>query len=123
MAFQLPNFNITVNIWTVGMNPATTPPRVSGAPANLAWGKRVSTMSTGGTGSAGVLVSTMTLLIESTCDIRGRQATGGSDTVEIPAGSGRYYVCETADYIGYGFPNQHKGAVVSQRFPFKTPDT
>jgi len=123
MAFQLPNFNILVNIWSYSGGLPSGPPRVSDAPANLAWGKRVSTMSTGGTSSIGVIVSTMTLLLESTTDIRGVNATTNSDWVEVPSGSGRFYRVWYADYIGYGFPNQHKGAILYQGNPFKTPDT
>lgn len=80
-------------------------------------------MSTGGTGIAGVVVSTMTLLLESTADVRGLPSSTGSDIVEIPAGSHRYYECWMCDYIGYGFANEHKGAIVRQLPTFKTPDT
>lgn len=123
MAFQLPSFNITVNIWTGPNAPPAGAPRVAIAPANLAWGKRVSTMSTGGTSTPGIIVSTMTLLLEKTTDIRGQFSTTGSDCVEVPSGSGRYYRVWTADFIGYGFPNEHKGAVIYQQPGFKTPDT
>jgi hypothetical protein len=123
MAFQLPNFNLLVNIWTNTLPPVFNPPRVADARANMAWGKRVSSMSTGGTSSVGVIAQTMTLLLESTTDIRGYLSTTGYDIVEVPSGSGRYYNVYIADYIGYGFPNQHKAALIYQRQPFKTPDT
>jgi len=123
VAFQLPNFNITVNIWTGPNAPPFGAPRVAAAPANLAWGKRVSSMSTGGTSTAGILVSTMTLLLEATCDVRGFLSSTGSDCVEVPSGSGRYYRVWFADFIGIGSTNQHNGGVIYQQAGFKTPYT
>lgn len=123
MPFIQPVYNLTCNIWTGPIFPTVGPARVTGAICNLAWGRRVSTMSTGGTGSAGIIVSTMTLLLEATTDIRGRSSTTHQDVVEVPAGSGRFYRCETADFIGKGFDNEHKAAVLMQVEPFKTPDT
>lgn len=123
MAFTNPEYPITCNIWTTPTFPTVGAPRVTGAKCNLAWGRRVSSMSTGGTTDAGVLVTTFTLLMESTTDIRGRSSSTAQDVVEVPSGSGRFYKCETADYIGLGFDNVHKGAVLIQIHPFKTPDT
>lgn len=123
MAFQQPNYNITVNIWRWNLTPLTQPPSVADAEANFAWGKRVSSMSTGGTGSAGVIVTTSTLLLASSVDIRDQYMETAGDQVEVPSGSGRFYRCMTADFIGYGFPNEHKGAVLMKMNGFKKPDT
>jgi len=123
MAFQFPAFPITCNIWSSGSNPITQPPRVAAAACNLAWGQRVSGMSTGGTTLAGVIVCTMTLLLESGTDIRGRAHNGGEDIVEVPSGSQRFFFRVFAHFIGKGFTNQHKGEVLVQIDPFKTPDT
>lgn len=122
MAFQQPTYNILFNAWRSDHSPAIWPPDVAAAKGNLAWGKRVNTMSTGGTGSAGVPVTAMTLLLEATVDLRDQWSTTGSDVVEVPAGSGRFYVVWTCDYIGLGFPNAHKGATLIKTIGFKTPD-
>lgn len=121
MPYTTPTFNLTCNIYTSADH--TVPPRVSGAICNLAWGKRVNVPSTGGTGSIGVPLITMTLLLPPHTDIRGTSSTTGGDAVEVPAGSGRYYYCAFADLIGAGFANAHKGATLQQEIPFKTPDT
>jgi len=121
MPYVIPTFNITCNLWTNRIQ--SVPPRVAAAPCNLAWGKRVNVASTGGTTEVGVPLLTMTLLLPATVDIRGFKSATSSDLCEVPAGSGRYYIVWWADYIGYGFPNAHKGAVLEASSPFKTPDT
>lgn len=122
MAFQLPTLNILCNIWTYSPVPPTVPARITDEPCNLAWGKRVGTMSTGGTSSPGIIVCTMVLLMAKTADIRGAYSTTFKDLVEVPAGSGRFYYCEFADFVGYGFDNMHKAAHLVHCNPFKTPD-
>lgn len=87
------------------------PPDVT-CDANLAWNKRVAVPSTGGTGSLGVPLFTMTLLVPKLTDIRDRLHVGGSDTVEVPAGSGRYYEAVYVDDLGKGFANEHRGVLL-----------
>jgi hypothetical protein len=61
----------------------------------------------------------MTLLVPYGTDIRGESDTGGfPDTIEVPAGSSRFYVVQFADYVALGFPNQHMFAVLQQKSPF-----
>lgn len=120
MAYSIPTFNITCRAYTGG--DITAPPRETNVACNLAWGKRVNVPSTGGTGAVGVPLMTMQLLLPLTADIRGRDSATGSDMVEVPQGSGRYYRVTFCDHIGYGFPNEHKCAILEQNVPFKTPD-
>jgi len=120
MPYQEPTYNLTCNIFTSGV--ITDPPRVTNAPCNIAWGKRVNVPSTGGTGFVGIPLMTLTLLLPSEVDIRGSASVGGFDAVEVPAFSGRYYICVFADFIGQGFDNEHRGAVLQQRAPFETQD-
>lgn len=110
MPFILPSFPIVCNIFTNGVAPPAAP-RLSDAPCNLAWGKRTAVPSTGGTNVLGVPLFTMTLLLEKETDVRGRLAAGGSDTVEVPAGSGRIYECVYVDDIGKGFANEHRAVI------------
>lgn len=121
MPFQLPVFNLKCRAWS--NQDMTFPPRVTNVDCNLAWGRRVNVPSTGGTGFLGVPLVAMQLLVRSTADLRGQTSTTGSDAIEVPSGSGRYYICYYVDYLGMGFPNEHKCAIISQFFPFKTPDT
>lgn len=75
--------------------------------------------STGGTGSAGVPLQAMNLLLPVGTDVRGPQDTVSNtdastqvkgDYVECPSGSGRYYVVAFVDDIGKGFTNEHRDA-------------
>jgi hypothetical protein len=118
MAYSLPTFNLTCNIWRNG-NPTTNPPDVV-SPCNLAIGRRV-----------GVLLaytSTLTtepggawLLLPPATDIRDAKAPAGADTVEVGAGSGRFYSVVWVEDIGGGFPNEHRFAEVVGLGPWPVP--
>ena len=116
MAFRLPTFNLTCNISgpTVpgGLWPPIQPYRVPGQTCQLTYGERVQVVSTGGTTSAGVLVLSMNLLVPKLVDVRGPQDTVSADLVEVPAGSGRWYVVVAVDDIGKGFSNEHRTASI-----------
>lgn len=120
MPYTIPTFNITCDIFTSHAFGAAA--RLANIPCNLAWGKRVNAPATGGTTSLGVVLIPMTLLLPATVDIRGTNSSTGDDGVEVPSGSGRRYTVLFADFVGYGFANAHKGAVLYQYPPFKTPD-
>jgi len=120
MPYVQPVYNSLCNIWTGG-NPVGAP-RVVDARCNLAWGRRVNVASTGGTALVGIPLVAMTLLLPRNTDIRGRTSTTGEDAVEVPSGSGRYYLCCFVDNIGMNFANEHRGAIIQQMDPFKTPD-
>lgn len=120
MPISPPTYPLLANLWTAG--DTTVPPRITAAPCNLAWGRRVNVASTGGTDFVGVPLITMTLLLPPNTDIRGTNSATSGDTAEVPAGSGRFYAVVFADLIGAGFANAHKGATLQQRAPFKTPD-
>lgn len=116
MAFPLPTFNLTCNIQSYpgGVTRVTSP-------CNLAFGRRVNVASTGGTGSTGIMVVCMTLLLPALTDCR--TPTPGAlpdstptvvDQVEVPAGSGRKYWVVFCDDIGKGFANEHRVAILQQ---------
>lgn len=112
MGFEVPQMPLTFNAWHHANGAAPVgPPDVTGD-CNLAWGKRVAVPSTGGTGFVGVPLFTMTLLVVVGTDLRDRLEAGGSDTVEVPAGSGRMYECVYVDDLGKGFANEHRGAIL-----------
>lgn len=111
MAYQLPVFNVQVNIWR---GPQTPPP--SGSPdlspvCNLALGKRVTLENPTGT-------PVMYLLCPANTDIRSNARGTSPDFVEAPAGSNRYYDVLWVDNAGTGFPNEHVVAILGQALPW-----
>jgi hypothetical protein len=104
MPFKLPSFNLVCNIWSVGALPPL-PARLSPA-CNLAWGRRVNPLPSGGSEVV------MTLLLPAGTDIRSSLTFSGADVVEVPAGSGRFYSVFGVDDIAKGFANEHRGAIL-----------
>lgn len=116
MAYVLPSFNLLCNIYdsfalTLPVTPPG-PPRLADQVCQLTYGRRVQVMSTGGTGSAGVPLQTMNLLLPPLTDVRGPQDSFERDVVECPSGSGRWYVVSFVDDIGKGFANEHRTASI-----------
>lgn len=116
MAFSVPSFPLLANISqpdSLGDLRAPTPPfREVDVPCNLAWGRRVNTMSTGGTGFSGVPVNCIDLLLPKLTDVRGPQDSVGPDLAEVPAGSGRWYQVTCVDDVAKGFTNEYRIAVL-----------
>lgn len=106
MAFTLPTFNITVNIWRLqGAGGAYVTPSVISL-ANLTPGKRVMVGKI-----SGATVSDqfdMELLLPALTDIRAFWNGTAGDLVEAPAGTNRFYIVTQVDDIGKGFPNEHR---------------
>ncbi|HET9309355.1 MAG TPA: hypothetical protein VFO46_25295 [Candidatus Sulfotelmatobacter sp.] len=118
MTYVQPQFNITVNIWRGG-NAVTNPPDLSPL-GNLSPGRIVgvnteldqfSSNNTGG----------MWLRLPANTDIRDKKASTGEDTVEAPAGSGKWYKAAWVDDIGAGFTNEHRFAMLRAVGPWNTP--
>jgi len=105
MAFTVPTFNLLCNIWTAGMGPPAAP-RLANVACNLAWGRRVQTLTVG----SGFVP--MVLLLPAGTDVRFSRNATGPDTIECPAGTGRYYTVLAVDDLGKGFPNEHRGAAI-----------
>jgi hypothetical protein len=59
----------------------------------------------------------MELLVEKGTDIRDGSATVRGDTVECPAGTGRFYRVGYVDDVAKGFPNEYRVALLSKRGP------
>jgi hypothetical protein len=115
MAFTLPTFNLTCNIFSV----------VGGAhffrldsPCNLAMGRRTALDRSAGEQDAGILGLTPTLLLPPLTDIRDASTMLESDLVEVPAGTGRFYLAVCVDDIGKGFPNEHRAATLNKTWGF-----
>lgn len=107
MAFTLPEFNLTCNIWrSMGLVwPLGSPDVVSDC--NLAFGRRVLAPNNFRPNESSFL---MQLLLPALTDIRDLSCAAVPDTVEVPAGSGRWYQALLVDDIGKGFDNEHRVA-------------
>jgi len=114
MAFRLPTFNLTCNIYPMNApnipDIPLNPPRIADQICQLTYGRRVNVASTGGTDEAGVPLQSMNLLLPAGVDIRGPQDTVSADMVEVPAGSQRWYWVIFVDDVAKGFGNEHRTA-------------
>lgn len=121
MAFVLPTFNITCDIYTAGTWPGGVA-RIANQPCQLR--APAANFAASVNPTLGQAVG-MTLLLPAGTDIRDRFNTpiNSSDVVECPSGSGRAYTVATMDDIALGFANEHRYAVLQKvlGFPWPTP--
>lgn len=113
MAFKLPTFNITCNVWhSASYAPHIWPlpaPDLS-PPCNLsaARGRNVIPFLVQASGTLNVLLASQ-LLVGPKTDIRGRTLSGwNGDLVECPAGSGRFYTIGYVEDVARGFQNEYR---------------
>jgi hypothetical protein len=119
-AYRVPTFPLSVNVWRNG-NPVANPPDVVTV-GNLSPGRRV--MVAAGTlplNPATTCPLYVEVLLPRLTDVRGVNTVAGPDTVEVPAGSLRYYTVLQVDDIGKGFANEHRFAVLAQQSPWSVP--
>lgn len=117
MSFTLPDFNITCNIYTGPWS--TKALRLAAVACNLAWSRRV------GAGqeyidpqlSGSFVTGSMSLLLPAGTDLRAFPTYPISDVVEVPAGTGRWYLVGFVDDIGRGFANEHRCGLIAQMNP------
>jgi len=114
MAFTLPDFNISVEIYNRTPFPPVTP-RLT-VMGNLAFSRRTARSTfEWNDNEFGIL---MYLLLPALTDVRDDSSFGGSaasaDIVQAPAGSGRFYLVTSVDDIGKGFPNEHRCALLQK---------
>jgi hypothetical protein len=107
MAYNLPTLNLTVNVWH-GTN---FPPNVEDATydCNLQFAQHSKADI-----ATQLLYSSMYLLLPKGTDIRGAWDGLNPDTVEVPAGTGRYYIVLFVDDVGKGFANEYRVAAINQ---------
>ena len=113
MAYRVPEFNITCNIYTgpfpVIGDPPGKAPRLSGQVCQLTYGRRVNFGGSATAGGGGTTTAAMSLLLPKRTDIRGPQDSSTiSDFVEVPAGSRRWYGVFFVDEVGRGFANEYR---------------
>jgi hypothetical protein len=117
MAFVVPQFPLAVAIWTG--------PGHAGAPrlttvGNLAPGRRI-LMQWWDWTTVGSPAINITLLVPALTDIRGWNDPVSADVVEVPQGSGRFYIVDQVDDYGKGFANEHRFAILEQTTPWPQP--
>jgi hypothetical protein len=71
-------------------------------------GKRVASDRAAGQESGGMFGLTPVLLLAAFVDVRDSSCGGQMDVIEVPAGTGRWYLATLVDDIGKGFPNEHR---------------
>lgn len=111
MPFAAPVFNLSVKIWR-STNAVTNPADVTTS-GNLTPGSR-NTFVNNPPSSAATSFNVTYLALPKLTDIRGLLNALRGDTVEAPAGSGRYYICQFVEDVGKGFPNEYRRAVLWQ---------
>jgi hypothetical protein len=120
--YSAPTYNLVANVWRAG-NPTSNPPDLQ-IQCNLAYGERSSIPSLGvaiGTSFGGA----MWLLCPPGTDIQDFKNGAGPDTVEVAAGTGRFYTVAWVDDAAGGFQNEHRFAELvgnsGWSVPFPTP--
>lgn len=105
--WRLPDFNLSCNIWWDKQ--ATDTPGGLGGPdvvsiCNLQFGKKI----------GGMINLGMWILLPALTDVRGNWGwlPAMTDVIELPAGSGRYYVVVDVDDVSKGFPTEYRVASV-----------
>lgn len=118
MAFVLPTFNQTADIYT--WNPA-------GPPTVIRFNVECQIRPPAMTNASAAVVSAsshcgMVLLVPKETDIRDFYTTPGNnpDVIECPPGSGRKYIAYFVDDVAKGFANEHR-FVILQKYGFSWP--
>lgn len=108
MSFNVPTFNLECDIYTGPWN--TRVLRIAGQECNLQYGRRPHQNSD--FPLANEFSAVMNLLLPALTDIRSTLCSYIADSVECPAGSGRWYLVAAVDDVGKGFDNEFRVATL-----------
>lgn len=115
MAYSVPTFNLTCNIWNQGapawpvLSAPSGSPRIAGQICGLAHGRLSAKVYSIGGNFIEAPIAVMSLLLPKGTDVRGLEVNfAGSDIVECPAGSHRFYAVSSVDDVGKGFANEYR---------------
>jgi hypothetical protein len=111
MAFTLPDFNLSLEIWG-NSTPFTGSPRVTTTCALVASRRTLFLISPGG---AVDVVVPMWLLLPLADDIRGYPSSGSGDYVQVNGASKNRWHVQNVVPVALGHPNEHQQALV---YPF-----
>jgi hypothetical protein len=117
MAFRIPTFNLTCNVWHAQALPPVGAPAIAALPCQLAW-DHIGDHPVGTLFTTAILI--MVIRVAARTDLRPRSSSTGYDIIECPAGTGRYYGVVGVDDVARGFPNEYRQAIVAQQ-QFPTP--
>lgn len=112
MAFTVPTFNLTANIWRGGsfLSPLPAPDVIT--TANLQYGPKNGLVPTWDV-TEGLWIQPYFLLIPKLTDVRMASDGTPADGIEVPAGSGLYYLVWTVGDVGKGFANEYRVAGIT----------
>jgi len=117
MAFQVPSFNITVDVW----HPPNVPPAAPDVTLDCqlrASGKQ----STGQDSTLDGWPFLWALLVPAGSDLRDSfNAPDGPDVVEVPPATGRFYLVEYVDDVARGFDNEYRIAYIRKQGTWPIP--
>jgi hypothetical protein len=112
MPFELPTFNLTIDIYT---GPWLTKSHRLSSLGNFSFGRRIQQFLYDNYDPEVAVASVQTLLLlPPLTDVRSRFLGPHADLLEIPSGSGRWYSVGYVEDIGKGFANEHRAAGVFQ---------
>lgn len=114
MPYRLPHFNLAINGWRNGSD--TTGPADYTFMGGMNLGRRVVTGPDADL-DVGIDSGFRYLMCPKGTPIRSQFSTGAFDTVEVPAGSGFFYLVIDAERCGLGFPNEYVRAMCSPIVP------
>jgi hypothetical protein len=113
MAFTIPTFNLVCNVWR-GIGHSGAPDIVNLA-CNLQFGRKPHILDLQENVGINAQGQAMFLLVPAGSDLRDGMTTSGfRDTVEVPSGTGRFYVVWAVDDVGKGFSNEYRVATISK---------
>jgi hypothetical protein len=109
MAFVLPTFNLECNVWHAPHNPHTLP-----FDDTFECQLRGPNQTSATVNPTPELAAGNYLLLPPGVDIRDQYTLNGSDIIECPVGTGRYYQVLNVDDIAKGFTNEHRYAILTK---------
>jgi len=116
MAFTVPTFNISADVWHLPNAPPAAPDDTLQCQLRAA-GKQ----STGQDSGLQGWPFLWALLVPAASDLRDSFNSAGADTVECPPGSGRFYLVEFVDDVARGFSNEYRIAFIRKSGTWPTP--
>lgn len=112
MAFSVPNFNLSCDVYA---GPWTTRVLRLNVMGNLQFARRGHVLGVFSQPTAEPTNGPTYLLLPALTDIRSFvQGIADPDYVEVPSGSGRWYGVAAVDDVGKGFPNEFRIAEIYQ---------
>ncbi len=115
LAFTVPVFPLSCAIFTAPWAASHLHRLVS--PCNLAPGRRVYLLPVGEDAQDFIATVATILLLPAGTDVRDWSCGApGPDSIECPAGSGRWYCVQSVDDAGKGFDNEHRVVLMSKIF-------